>query len=97
MRKHSVDLSSTNAQGTALGSCEELWFLQAVVARMGSAPLTVGDFMSGVNALGYSFASPSAYGVHLSASQHDGIAALRNMRFLDSCTCYRYSTKPYRA
>jgi hypothetical protein len=95
MRKHGIDLSSVNAQANALTACEELWFMQAVVAKIGSAVLTVGNFMAGVNALGYGFTSPTTYVTHLSATQHDGVAAIRDMHFVNSCTCFKYTSAPY--
>ena len=96
MRKHGLDLSTVNARGSATLACDELWFMQAVATKIGGAPLTVGNFMAGANALGFGYTSPTAYGVHLSASQHDGITDVRNMRFVGSCNCFRYSSSPYR-
>jgi ABC-type branched-subunit amino acid transport system substrate-binding protein len=96
MRKHGVDMSSVNAHVTALAACEELGFLQAVVARLGSAPLTADNFIAAVNALGGGVPSGMTYATNFSPSQHDGIAAVRNMRFVDSCTCYKYSSAPYK-
>src|SRR5439155_18191888 len=96
MRKHSVDLSNQTAQGNALIACEELWFMEAAVGATGNAPVTADNFMVGVNALAYSFDAPSAYGTHYSATQHDGAVAVRDVRFNDPCTCYRYTTEPYR-
>ena len=96
MRKHGVAVDSVTAREVALEACEGVWFLEAAVARMGDVSLTTGNFMSGVDSLGYDFASPSAYIAHFSPTQHDGIAGARNMRFVDGCSCYRYATVPYR-
>ena len=96
MRQHGVDMSNINARAAAIEACDEMWFLQAVVAKLGPTPLTADAFIAGVNALGDSFASPSSYGIHLSSQQHDGIGAVRTIEFVDSCTCYRYTSDPYR-
>lgn len=95
MRRHGVPMENTNQQGFARFACEQLWFIQAVDGLLAETTLTPDTFMSGVNALGSSFRSPSAYAVHLSATQHDGIAAARNMRFVDSCECYEWTSDPY--
>jgi Periplasmic binding protein len=95
MRRNGVDMSSIDAYAAAIGACEDIWFLQAVAAKLGEAPLTADNFMAAVNALGSSFASDSAYGVHFSATQHDGLAEVRDMRFDSSCNCFKYTSDPY--
>jgi hypothetical protein len=96
MRKHGVDLSNVNAELVALEACDELWFFRTVTDRLGNTPLTVDNLIAAINTLGSSFASTGAYGTYLSPAQHDGAAAVRNLRFVDSCTCYRYTSPPYR-
>jgi hypothetical protein len=64
--------------------------------ELADAPITSDNFIAGVNALGWSYSSAMAYAVHLSPTQHDGNAAARNMKFVDSCECYRWSGDPYR-
>ena len=95
MREHGVEMGDVNSHGAAIEACEEMWFLLAVVAKLGTAPLTVDNFMAGVNALGGSYGPVSAYGTHFSPTQHDGISAARNVEFVDSCTCFRYTSDPY--
>src|SRR5205823_6610737 len=96
MKKNGVDMSSVNAHAFAIEACDEFWFLQDVVAKVGTGTLTADSFMAAVNAVGTSVTSPSAYGVRLAANQHDGIAEARSMSFVDSCTCFRYTSDPYR-
>ena len=95
MRKNEVDLSNVNAQAQALAACDELWFMQRISADLGDTPLTVSNVMDVVNAIGSSYQSTSAYGMNLSPTQHDGASAVRNMRFVDSCPCFRYTSRPY--
>lgn len=97
MRKHNVSLSNANKQADAATACQSLWFLQMVIeVKMPGDVINADAFIQGVNALGWSFASPTAYAVHFSPTQHDGIAAARNMKFVNSCECYHYVTDPYR-
>jgi hypothetical protein len=97
MRKHNVPLSNGNEQADARTACQTLWFLQSVIdVKMPGNVINSDAFIAGVNALGWAFPSPTAYAVHFSPTQHDGIAAARNMKFVTSCDCYRYVTDPYR-
>ena len=95
MRKNGVDMSNVNARAFAIEACDELWFFQAVTARMGDAPLSADNFMAAVNALGTQFAAAGTYGTRFTPARHDGVAAARIMKFVDSCTCYQYVTDPY--
>jgi hypothetical protein len=95
MRKHGVGLADVNSEAAALEACDELWFLQTAVGKMGGADLTVDNLIATINGLGSSFDSTGAYGTNLSLAQHDGAAKVRNLRFMDSCTCFRYTSRPY--
>jgi hypothetical protein len=95
MRKNGVDMSNVNAHAFAIEACDELWFFQTVTARMGSAVLSADNFMAAVNALGTRFGSPGTYSTRFAPTRHDGVAAARIMKFVDSCTCYRYVSDPY--
>lgn len=96
MREAGVPLDNANRQGYARFACEQFWFFQLIESILGQAPLTSDNFMVGVNKVGWGFQSPNAYGVHYSSTQHDGLAAARNMKFVDSCTCYQWTSDPYR-
>ena len=96
MRDAGVPLDNANRQHWARAACEQMWLSQLVQQILGKAPLSVNNFMAGINRVGSGFASPNAYGVNLSPTQHDGIAAARNMKFVDSCTCYKWTSDPYR-
>ena len=96
MRDAGVPLDNAQRQADARLACEQLWFLQLIESILGNAPLTPDNIMVAVNRVGWKFSSPNAYEVHLSPTQHDGIAAARNMKFVGSCTCYRWASDPYR-
>ena len=95
MRKRGVPLGNVNEQGLARFACDQFWFIQAAIGRMGNAPLNSDNFIGGVNKLGSSYPSANAFATNFSAQQHDGIAAARNMSFQDSCNCYQWTTQPY--
>ncbi len=96
MRKHGVPLTNVNEELVARAACEQLWFMIAAINEIGGATLNWRTFISGVNRIGGSFQSPSAYAVNLSSSQHDGVSAARNQKFVSSCTCYKWIDDPYR-
>ena len=96
MREAGVPMDNANRMHWARAACEQMWLFQHVQQILGKAPLSINNFMVGINKVGSSFASTSAFAVHLSESQHDGVAAARNMKFVDSCTCYKWTSDPYR-
>jgi hypothetical protein len=97
MRKHNVSLDNGNKEADARTACEFIWFMRQVIdVELADAQITSDNFIAGVNALGWSYTSPMAYAVHLSATQHDGTAAARNQKFVDSCECFRWTGDPYR-
>ena len=98
MRKHGVTSDNTTGQAVILSACDEMWFYQFVGNRMRASglALTQQNFMATVAQIGSSFHSDVTYGEYISATHHDGLAGARTMKFLDSCTCYRYTSKPYR-
>jgi hypothetical protein len=96
MRKKGVPMENINQRATARFACEQFWFIQLVIAKMGGAALNWSNFTTGVNAIGWDFQSVSNYAAHFSASQHDGVAAARNAKFVNSCSCFEWSSDPYR-
>lgn len=96
MRDAGVPLDNAQREADARLACEQFWFFQLLESILGEAPLSPDNIMVAVNKVGWGFSSPNAYAVHFSATQHDGIAAARNMKFDDSCTCYQWASDPYR-
>ena len=95
MREKGVPLENDNQTYAARAACEQVWFMRAAVAKMGSAVLNNDNFMAAVNTMGTSFQPLNTYLSRLTNTQHDGASAVRNEAFFDSCTCYRYTSNPY--
>jgi hypothetical protein len=94
MRKHG--LKATEAVDTgllAISACEIAWFAEAVLKR--AAGTSLPDVIASAESLGTSYRSPYVYGTRLGPGLHDGDALFRNSRFDDSCSCMRYTSKPY--
>ncbi len=95
MRKRDVDMSNLNQLGAALSACDAFWFLQFAFARMPQV-ITIDNFVVGVNRIGYDYKSVAAFGNFFSPSRHDGLGAVRDGVFRDSCECYQYPDMPYK-
>ncbi|HWC14234.1 MAG TPA: hypothetical protein VG929_06535 [Actinomycetota bacterium] len=96
MRDAGVPMDNANRQAYARFACEQFWFFQLIESILGRAPLSSDNFMVTLNKVGSKFPSPNAYGVHFSSTQHDALAAARNMKFVNSCSCYKWTSDPYR-
>jgi hypothetical protein len=96
MRNAGVPMDNAEREFDARLACEQLWFFQLLESILGKVPLTPDNVLAAVNRVGSSFQSPNAYAVRLTATQHDGIAAARNMKFSDSCDCYQWVSDPYK-
>lgn len=86
--------SGNNAVALQTAFCDEMFFLQKVLA--GLHPLNQRTAVDAINAVG-NYTPIETFGVHVSASQHDGLELIRNIAFVTSCDCYRYTSAPYNA
>lgn len=74
--------------------CEPFFFLEASLDKViaARAPVTAAAFLRATASLGESFDSAMTwYGTRFGQRPHDGAAAVRYLRYIDSCTCYRSS------
>lgn len=96
MRKKGVPMENINQRAAARFACEQFWFIELVTSKLDGAALNWSNFTRGVNSIEWSFPSVSNYAVHFSATQHDGVSAVRNAKFVNSCSCFEWTTDPYR-
>ena len=98
MRDYGVPMENPNQQYSARSACELLWFMQTIIdiEIAGAVPLSNDTFIQAVNQVGWNYASTNAYAAHLSATQHDGNSAARNMKFVARCSCFKWTSDPYR-
>lgn len=96
MRKKGVPMENANQQGLARFACEQFWFVLASLPHLGGEVLNAPAFTAAANQLEWTFQSPQAYAIHISATQHDGAAAARNLKYDESCECFKWVSKPYR-
>lgn len=95
MRKNGVEMTSRVAEWRALGFCDAIWFLAAALDLNPSA-INQSEFLRDVDRLGGSFNPAGVFATAVSSSRLDGAGAVADMEFVDSCECFRYTSKPYR-
>ncbi len=86
-----VTFADPNAETIAMTICTQWWFFREVVKASGNLLSRVG-FMDGVAKLGTSFVSAGSFANRFTATQHDGVAAVRHYEFNSGCTCMRYTS-----
>ena len=87
--------STVNQTGVELGICDWFFFLRQTLDPIADS-LTTSDALAAINGAGHSFASGAVFGVDVTAGRHDGVSVARNAAFVQSCTCYRYTSGPYK-
>ncbi|MCW2708898.1 MAG: hypothetical protein JWM22_2740 [Frankiales bacterium] len=95
MRKAGVSMTSRNAEGLALLLCSGIWFFQTVAGRAGTL-LNQSTFIAAANHVGSSaFVPANSFVTRIDPQHHDGVAAVRNMSYYSSCSCFRYVGAAY--
>ena len=87
--------SDTNAENAQLGICDQIFFIQQVLDRV-RGPLNQSSALAVINGLGSKFQPAETFGSYLSRGKHDGMSEVANVAFFPACTCYRYTSAPYR-
>jgi hypothetical protein len=86
--------TDNNSALLALPSCEGPYFAVAAFGKwLASTPGTT--LVQAVDSLGSSYTASGAFGSTFDAAEHDGADSYRQFAFVDSCTCFRY-TSPLR-
>jgi hypothetical protein len=73
--------------------CAALYSFKAAV-EAGGPVVNAGNFIAGINKLGTGFAAPDTLGDNFSQSEHDAAAAVGDMNYVGSCSCFRYVGAP---
>jgi hypothetical protein len=95
MRKANVEMSSRNAEGTAIQLCDGFWFTEAAI-EAGGRTINLDSLLDGVNRLGRGGYVPGmTFMTRVSQKVRDGAGAVANVSYYDGCNCFRYTTKPY--
>jgi hypothetical protein len=96
MNKRGLTFDSTNAEAIALATCDSLWLAEvAIEAGAVDGEITADSYLNGLNSLGTSFPASDGFGTRFSPTQHDGLAQVADMAYVEGCTCFRYLGPPY--
>jgi len=95
MAKAGLPANNRNALAVQLDTCDQFWFLQKVIEVGGDAALTQAGFLRSIALLGSSYQSPLTFSTMFAAGRRDGVREVRNAKFVDGCTCFRYTSPPY--
>jgi ABC-type branched-subunit amino acid transport system substrate-binding protein len=89
MREAGVNMDEPVTRALVLWFCDAGWFLQAAVQQSGE--VSVRGLQAGAQAL-RSYASPVTWKVDLSSGRPDGVAAYRDFAYVESCSCFQYTS-----
>lgn len=78
-------------QPAGFGYCDFILMLRMAAAKTSPTGLRGTALINAVNRLGSSFSSPATFSTSLSMSQHDGVNAVRPVRFDSGCPCWTYA------
>jgi hypothetical protein len=90
-KAHGITFPDRNAESGALGTCSTFWFLRDSFNAVGS-PITRDTYVASLNKFGHGFQSPGLFDTFFSANQHDGVGAVRQYAYVESCDCMRYTS-----
>jgi hypothetical protein len=96
MNDKGVTFDSTNAEAIALNTCLDLWLMEEAI-EAGSAGNTIfgESWLTGLHSLG-DYEGYDGFDHHFGPTQHDAGAEVANMAYVPECTCFRYTSQPYR-
>ena len=87
----SQGLSSVGAELVALGQCDDIFMLQKGFGNVAGA-VTGNAIKAGLERLASTFKPAGTFTTTLSSRRHDGVASIRAMSYLTTCTCFRYTS-----
>jgi hypothetical protein len=78
-------------QPGGISYCDFVLMLKAAADTLSPGSLTASALSRAVASLGNRFQSPATFGTTLAATQHDGVDAVRGVRFDSGCSCFVYA------
>ncbi len=83
--------TNDNARGIGMLTCDSFFFIRAAT-EAGLPSITGETFVAGAESLADSFPTATTPAVRFGPGRHDGLAAVRNLAFFESCTCFKYTS-----
>jgi hypothetical protein len=91
MKAKGFTFDDANAAAVAVDICSQLYFFQ-LAANSVSGALNRDTFIAAVNSLGTRFENGGTFLTRFSATQHDGVAAVRQWKWDSGCSCGKYTS-----
>lgn len=88
--KRGVTWRDESAKGQSLQRCDHVWALVEAI-RAGGTPITTSGTMAGLERLGTSYPTTTAFVSDYRNGRRDGAGAVRVFAFDTGCKCYRYN------
>jgi len=85
-----LQVDSGGGRAVAMLECGMTSFLLFITRT--TADLSAAGMAGAVNSFGSSFLSPNAFRTEFGPTRHDGAAAYRDFSYVDSCSCFEYSS-----
>jgi hypothetical protein len=92
LRKHGVNPTDANSAGLLMFVCDGFWFLEASLEAGLAGDFTSEGFVAGQNRLGSSYPPAGVISTRVGPDRHDGVGSIRYLAFVESCTCFRYTS-----
>jgi hypothetical protein len=86
--------SASNARAIQFSICNNLFFLKQILDSI-KGPLNQQTIIAAINRVGTHYTSLINFGINLTAARHDAPYLVRNMSFVESCSCYKFSGTTY--
>jgi ABC-type branched-subunit amino acid transport system substrate-binding protein len=91
MKANHVSFPTRYAESYAGAVCDQVGLLAAAMSAGGN-PVNRERFIAGLDTLGTSFGLAATFAGRFGPGVHDGIGAVRDVAFVDSCACFKYTT-----
>jgi hypothetical protein len=78
-------------QPGGIAYCDFVMMLKAAADSLSPTSLSGPALMQALGSLSSRFLSPATFGTTLSGTQHDGVDAVRGVRFDSGCSCWTYA------
>jgi hypothetical protein len=88
--------TNNNQRAVQISICDTLFFAKRLLDSI-RGPINQTTALAAANAIHNSWQPMTTFGAYLDANHHDGASLVRNVSFVPSCTCYRYTSAPYNA
>jgi len=85
--------TNNNQRAVQIGICDTLFFAKRLLDSI-RGPINQTTALAAASAIHGSWQPMTTFGAYLDANHHDGASLVRNVAFVPSCTCYRYTSAP---